>query len=345
LKLLSKEGLFLDPEAGKKIVKTVKDKSYKFAPYDRTGEMKLHEGATDYHIQAVLDLPYIDVKAIRERKFIVALDCVNGAGGVILPDLLEALGCIVFPIHCEPTGRFAHTPEPVPENLRDLCDYVRSNRADIGFATDPDGDRLAIVDDHGQPLGEEMTVTLAAQFILNKHPGRVVVNMSTTRAVEEVAESFGAECIRTPVGEIHVAKKMIESGAVIGGEGNGGVILPELHPGRDAPVAVALTLQHLLESGLSISDLAGKHPQYTIVKEKVTIGQADPDQIIEACMKLYRGKKANTLDGLKIDFTDSWVHIRKSNTEPIIRVIAEGRTKKAAQALCSQFVDEIRASE
>ena len=344
LKLLSPKGLFLDQEQGDQVKRIVEAKQFRFAPWDRIGQPGVWESAVDDHIQAVLKMPFLDVGKIRERRFRVAFDCVNGAGGTILPKLLAELGCETFPLNEEPHGRFAHTPEPVPENLKDLCSLVRRSKADIGFAVDPDVDRLAIVAETGEPLGEEYTVTLATHFILSRKKGRVVVNVSTTRAVEDVARPLGGEVIRTPVGEIHVAKKMKAVNAVVGGEGNGGVILPDVHLGRDAPVAVALTLQHLLEYQGTISALWKSLPQYAMTKRKIDIGTQDPDRIFERLKEAHENEDLNLVDGIKIDRPDAWVHIRKSNTEPIIRVIAEATTRQASEKLCTDFIREIKES-
>ena len=344
LKLLSPEGLFLDEDEGNHVKRIIDESRFRYVPWDKVGRIEKYDRAIDDHIEAVLNIPYIDVDRIHKRKFRIAFDCVNGAGGTILPKLFEKLGCVTFPLNEEPNGRFAHTPEPVPENLGDLCDRVLQSRADIGFGVDPDVDRLAIVSETGEPLGEEYTVTLAARYILLKTKGKVVVNLSTTRAVEDVANETDAEVIRTKVGEIHVAKKMKEVGAVIGGEGNGGVLLPELHLGRDAPLAIALTLQHLLEFGGSISELWKSLPQYAMTKRKINIGNSDPDKILKKIELKHQNDRLNLLDGVKINRPDSWVHIRKSNTEPIIRVIAEAKTKQASEDLCGSFVKDIKKS-
>jgi phosphomannomutase len=281
------------------------------------------------------------VDLIRKKKFKVAFDSVNGAGGVILPELLKEFGCEVHPLNEEPHGRFSHRPEPIPENLRDLCEWVLKTRADVGFAVDPDVDRCAIVSEKGRFIGEEYTVTLATDLILSKKRGKVAVNLSTTRAVEDVASRFGCEVVRTKVGEIHVAKKMKEIGAVIGGEGNGGVILPDVHLGRDAPVAIALTLQAMAESGDPVSTLWNRLPRYFIVKKKIEIGGSNPDEILKNLGEKYRDEKLNWMDGLKIERPDSWIQIRKSNTEPIIRVMTEAVTAEDAEKLGNVFVDEV----
>jgi phosphomannomutase len=342
LKLLSREGMFLDEEQLLEVKRITEAKSFVYKQWDQIGRISIKSDAVREHIDAMLRIPYIDADAIRKRKFKVAFDSVNGAGGVILPELLREFGCSVHPLNAEPHGRFAHTPEPVPENLKDLCALVRKTKADVGFAVDPDADRCAIVSEKGECIGEEYTVTLATQLVLSKKKGRVVVNLSTTRAVDDVAADFGAEVVRTKVGEIHVAKKMKEIGAVIGGEGNGGVILPEVHLGRDASVAIALTLQKMAESGETVSQIRNRLPGYFIVKKRIEIGSSDADAILRKLGEKYANEKLNLLDGLKIDRPDSWIQIRKSNTEPIVRVMTEAKTREQAEALGDAFVAEVK---
>jgi len=341
LKLLSSKGLFLDPEEGAAVKQIIDQKGFGFAAWDEIGRIETYNRAVEDHINSILRIPYLQVDEIHARKFRVAYDCVNGAGSTILPKLLQDLGCETFPINLDPHGQFAHAPEPVPQNIRDLCEHVRETKADIGFAVDPDVDRLAIVAETGTPLGEEYTVVLATRFILSKKKGAVVVNVSTTRAVDDIANTYQSEIIRTPVGEIHVAKGMKASGAVIGGEGNGGVLLPEVHLGRDAPVAIALTLQHLLEFGGTVSELWQSLPQYTMTKKKIEIGTKNPDHILKKIGEKYKDEKLNLIDGLKIERPDSWIHIRKSNTEPIIRIITEAKTSDASEKLCNHFIEQI----
>lgn len=341
LKLLSEKGMFLDAEQGLKVKSIVEKSQYDYQGWDGIGKASSYNNAIEDHLEAIAALSYLDIEAIRNRKFKVAYDCVNGAGGTILPQLLDFFGCETVPLNVEPTGIFAHTPEPRPENLVDLCQLVKEKGADVGFAVDPDVDRLAIVAETGEFIGEENTITLATQFVLSKKKGSVAVNLSTTRAVEDVAKAAGCEVLRTKVGEIHVAKKMEETGCVIGGEGNGGVISPEVHLGRDAPVGIALMLQYLLESGKCVSELWKALPQYIIIKEKIEIGSKDPDKILAQIETLHQDESLNTEDGLKIDYDEGWVHIRKSNTEPIIRVMAEAKSQKEAQSLAQQFLSEI----
>ena len=342
LKFMGSDGRFLNPEqAG--IVYTMADRGEQaLQSWDGLGAEQRDEQANQRHIEAVLNLSLIDAEAIRQRGFHVVVDTVNGAGGMIIPQLLETLGCRVTVINQEPNGRFAHTPEPLPENLTQLSEKVREVGADVGFAVDPDVDRCAIVDHEGHPIGEEYTLALAVKQVLSKKLGRVAVNMSTSRASEDIARYYNCMFVRSKVGEINVADKMMEIDAIIGGEGNGGVILPELHLGRDAPLAVALTLQHLAEFGGTLKELKASLPQYHMIKQKVNIEGMDPDKVLQAMIVKYKNEPVNLLDGVKIDFADSWVHLRKSNTEPIVRIIAEARTEEKALQLCQKFMDEIR---
>lgn len=341
LKLLNSRGLFLDQEEGQRIQEIINNQSFSFASWDNIGTPGHYREAVGEHIRKILNLKYINIEEIRKRKFTVAYDCVNGAGGTIIPELLHELGCEAYPLNQEPSGIFAHNPEPAPQNLEQLSNLVKDKGADIGFAVDPDVDRLAIVDENGQPLGEEYTVTLAVKFILSQIKTDVVVNLSTTRAVEDVAHQAGVQCFRTPVGEIHVAKKMLAINSAIGGEGNGGVILPDIHPGRDAPVALSLTLQALLEQSGTISELHGMLPRYVITKKKIRIDHKEPDVILKQFKKNHQQEKMDLTDGIRMDRADSWVHIRKSNTEPIIRVVAEAETRETSEALCTDIVKEI----
>jgi len=341
LKFMGADGRFLSPAKAEKVYRMADENQKELKPWQELGKIAFDDQAINRHIQKVLDISYLDVEAIRTRKFKVAVDTVNGAGGVIIPQLLEELGCEVIAINQETNGRFAHTPEPLPENLKQLSEAVRQNGADLGFAVDPDVDRCAIVDNSGQPIGEEYTLVLAAKLVFSKEMGRMVVNMSTSRASEDIAKYYNCMFERSKVGEINVAEKMAEIEAIIGGEGNGGVILPEVHLGRDAPVAVALTLQHLLEFGGTLQQLVATLPQYVMLKQKVNIEGLDPDDLLSKMIEKYKDQPVNLLDGVKIDFEDSWVHLRKSNTEPIIRVISEAPTKEQAEKLGKKFMDEL----
>jgi phosphomannomutase len=333
LKFIGPGGLFLGPKQSTRLWKLAARKKRAWASWDRLGSVTVDDGAIGRHIDKILALPDINTRSLRRRKFRVVVDTVNGAGGLIVPQLLGKLGCQVTEINSAPTGRFAHRPEPLPEHLGQLTRAARKAKADIGFATDPDVDRLAVVDERGRPLGEESTLALAVQFLLQRHTGRVVINMSTTRAVEDIARQHGVRVVRTPVGEIHVARRMKTSRAVIGGEGNGGVILPALHFGRDAPVGMALILQHLLECGGTASQMAAALPQYAMIKRKLKVPREKMDLVERKLAAQFRKHRVNRVDGLRVDFEDGWLHLRRSNTEPIVRIYTEARSRRRAIGL------------
>jgi len=343
LKFIGPSGLFLGPKQSARLWKLAGKRKKTWVSWNRLGSVSTDTKSIDRHIKKILALPDIHVQALRKRKFRVVVDCVNGVGGLIAPRLLKELGCHVTELNTEPTGKFAHGAEPLPENLAQLTKAVRKAKADIGFATDPDVDRLAVVDESGQPLGEEYTLVLAVQFVLQQHPGRVVINMSTTRAIEDLAREFGVPMVRTPVGEIHVARRMKRSGAVIGGEGNGGVILPKLHYGRDAPVGMALILQHLLQCGGSVREMTDALPRYAMVKRKLRVPRERMGIVEEKFPALFPQGKINRADGVRIDLPSSWVHLRKSNTEPIVRVYTEARSRKEALILSREAARGVRA--
>jgi phosphomannomutase len=342
LKFMDGNGRFLNPQDAGHVYDLAGQDEFSLKNWKQVGIEKKDIGANDRHIKAILDLPFINVSALKKRKFSVAVDCVNGAGGLIIPQLLSKLGCTTIPINDDPNGKFAHTPEPLPENLGQLKKAVKDAKADIGFAVDPDVDRCAIVDEKGRPIGEEYTLALAVKFYLSKKLGPVVVNMSTSRASEDIAKYYNCPFFRSKVGEINVVEEMITQDAIIGGEGNGGVILPELHLGRDAPLAVAFTLQALLESQGTLSALVQSLPQYKMVKDKINIEGKNPDKIIEKLIDKFSDKKVNLLDGLKIDEDDYWIHLRKSNTEPIIRIIAEAKSLKQVKSIVAEYSDIIK---
>lgn len=342
LKFMDTNGRFLSPEKAQEVYRLAQKEKFKLESWQSIGSEEFSGDANKRHIAAILNLPYLKLDQIRRRKFKVVVDCVNGAGGLIIPLLLKDLGCETVILNGEAHGRFAHNPEPLPEHLKELMDTVKKIKADIGFAVDPDVDRCAIVDNRGQAIGEEYTLAAAVKFILAKKLGPVVVNMSTSRASEDIAKYYNCPFKRTKVGEINVAEEMAKSEAVIGGEGNGGVILPELHLGRDAPLAITLTLQHLLDFAGTMQELYLSLPQYKIVKYKVSIEGLDPDKILKRLAEKYEKQQIDVLDGLKIDMDNTWVHMRKSNTEPIIRVIAEAPTTSQAQQLATQFIQEIK---
>ena len=329
LKFIAASGLFLDAAEGAEMRGWL-ERPIPRAAWNALGELTTDESAIQRHIDAILALPYIDVAGIRAKAFSVALDCCHGAGVTIMPALLEALGCTVHAINLEPHGRFHRPPEPVPENLGELEALVRRTGASVGFATDPDVDRLALVSDEGVAIGEDYTLALATRVVLRRRPGTVVTNLSTSRIVEDVATEAGCPVVLSPVGEVNVAVKMRDVGAVVGGEGNGGVILPELHLGRDAPLAVALTLQLLHESGGTLSAVVARYPRYSIVKDKLDRPPAPLDSVYASLRDSFPDAETDAQDGLRLSWPDRWVHVRPSGTEPIVRVIAEAPTQAGA---------------
>lgn len=341
LKLLNRKGEFMSPEENVEMLSLLEDADKKYVEWNRLGKLKNYSKGLDDHIEAVLKMKYINVAKIRRRKFKVLLDCVNGAGAYSMPKLLEKLGCKVIEMNCEKTGIFPRLPEPIPENLTATMRAVKKHKADIGIVVDPDVDRLVLITDKGEPFSEENTITQAIKFYLSKKKGNTVVNLSTTRAVDDVANEFSCNVFRSPVGEANVVKKMKEVKAVIGGEGSGGVILPNVVFGRDALVASVIMLQHLLEFEGTMSELKKSLPQYFIAKKKIVLGDANPDTVIIGLKDKYKSEKINIEDGLRIDFADHWVHFRKSNTEPIIRCIVEAKTKFEAESLADKYLGEI----
>jgi phosphomannomutase len=337
LKLLNKTGQFLSPEEFKIMQGYLDKNQYDYKSWDRIGKRTEYKQGTQNHIDAVLDLGIIYFDEIRKRRFKVVLDCVNGAGAFVLPDFLKEFGCEVIEMNCEKTGIFPRLPEPLPENLTETMNKVKDAKADLGIVVDPDVDRLVLITDKGEPFIEENTITQIVQFVISRKKGNVVVNLSTTRAVDDVAEKYGCSVFRSPVGEANVVQKIKEVNAVIGGEGSGGVIFPELHYGRDALVGIALTLQHLSDYGKSLSEMKNELPQYFIVKKKIDVSKI-PDEILNKLIQHFSNQKINTEDGLRIDLADHWVHFRKSNTEPIIRIIVEAKTEAEARSLMDKYL-------
>jgi phosphomannomutase len=335
LKFIGPSGLFLDSAEGA-AMRRVADGEIPRATWDKLGGLEVDREAIERHIGAVLGLKMVDVALIRTRKFKVALDCVRGAGGAILPALLDRLGCTVTAINLETDGRFPRAPEPVAANLGELVALVKKTGADVGFATDPDVDRLALVSDAGRAIGEDWTLALAARLVLRARKGPLVVNLSTSRIMDDVAHAAGATVVRSPVGEVNVAVKMRQEHAAIGGEGNGGVILTELHLGRDAPVAVALILQMLAEDKQPLSRIVGSYPTYAIVKDKLDCPKAPLDAVYTALKTAFKDAEVDTQDGLRLSWSDRWVHVRPSGTEPIVRVIAEAPTEAGAKELVAK---------
>jgi len=332
LKFIGPSGLFLDGEEAADMRKVVEGKIPR-ATWDKLGVVAKDQDAARDHIEKILALPFLNVDGIRKRGFKVGLDCVRGAGGVFMPVLLELLGCKLATINMEPDGRFPRPPEPTPENLGELQKLVEDSHCDIGMAVDPDVDRLALLSEEGLAIGEDYTLALAAKIVLRHRKGVVVTNLSTSRIVDDIAHEAGSRVIRAPVGEVNVATRMRAEGAPIGGEGNGGVILPELHLGRDAPVGAALMLQLLLEEGKPLSKIVSSYPRYVIVKDKLARPAAPLDTVYEALKRAFPDAEVDTQDGLRLTWPDRWVHIRPSGTEPIVRVIAEAPSAEAAEQL------------
>ncbi len=342
LKLLNDTGQFMTPDQNKQMLRFLDKPDRKYETWDKIGKLTYYKEGLQKHVDDVLNLKYINREKISRRKFKVLADCVNGAGVYVIPDLLRKFGCEVIEMNCEKTGIFPRLPEPLPENLSETMKAVIETNSDLGVVVDPDVDRLVLITNEGRPFGEENTITQAVKFILSKEKGNISVNLSTTRAVDDVAEAAGQKVFRSPVGEANVVLKMKEVNAVIGGEGSGGVIFPALHYGRDALVGIAITLQHLLEFGGTLAELKRSLPSYFIAKKKIDLGNVMPDEIITALTDKYRRENINTDDGLRIDFEDHWVHFRKSNTEPIIRIITEAEDVKSAGQYSDKYYDEIK---
>ena len=335
LKFIGPSGLFLD-SAEAAGMRAVVEGVIPRAQWNELGEIDVDRDAVRRHIEKVISLPLIDRQRISDRRFHVALDCVRGAGGAFMPQLLERLGCRVTAINLDTDGRFPRSPEPVAENLGDLEKLVKQSGADIGFAVDPDVDRLALVSDEGRAIGEDYTLALAAKVVLKRRPGNVVTNLSTSRIVDDIAREQGREVVRAPVGEVNVATRMRSERAPVGGEGNGGVILSELHLGRDAPVGAALILQLLVDDGKKLSEIVASYPRYSIVKDKLDRPSAPLDTVYASMREAFPDAEADTQDGLRLTWADRWVHVRPSGTEPIVRVIAEAPTAVEAEALISR---------
>lgn len=339
LKLLNSNGEFLNDRQGKDVLAIADSEAYEFVPVEQLGHEYHVDTYTRRHIEQVLALDLVDREAIAKAGFTVAVDAVNSVGGVAIPQLLRALGVKnVIELNCEPTGKFAHTPEPIPENLTQISDLMRSSGADVGFVVDPDVDRLAIVMDGGEMFVEEYTLVAVADYVLSHTPGSTVSNLSSSRALADVTRRHGCSYEASAVGEVNVTTKMKETGAVIGGEGNGGVIYPAAHYGRDALVGVALFLTLLAKSGKKVSELKKTYPAYAIAKTKIQLTpDIDVDAILAEMKRRYASERVTDIDGVKIDFADSWVHLRKSNTEPIIRIYAEASTMEKAEALANDI--------
>lgn len=341
LKLLNEHGEFLNAAEGEEVLRIAEAEAFEYADIDHIGSYIEDNTYNEKHIESVLALNLVDVEAIRRANFRVAIDCVNSVGGIILPELLHRLGVQhVEKLYCEPTGNFQHNPEPLEKNLGDIMNLMKGGKADVAFVVDPDVDRLAMICEDGTMYGEEYTLVTVADYVLKHTPGNTVSNLSSTRALRDVTRKYGMQYNAAAVGEVNVVTKMKETNAVIGGEGNGGVIYPELHYGRDALVGIALFLSHLAHEGKKVSELRASYPNYYIAKNRIDLTpQTDVDAILAKVKDLYKAEEINDIDGVKIDFPDKWVHLRKSNTEPIIRVYSEAATMEAADELGKQIMD------
>ena len=342
LKLLNEKGEFLNDSEGKRVLALADDDNFQFPDVEHLGKVILSEDFNDKHIAQVLALQLVDIEAVRARKFKVVVDAVNSIGGVVIPKLLRELGCEVVELNCEPTGEFAHNPEPLPQNLTEISEVIVREGADLGIVVDPDVDRLAFVNEDGTMFVEEYTLVAVADYILSQSVGNTVSNLSSSRALRDVTECHGGSYAASAVGEVNVVAKMKETGAIIGGEGNGGVIYPELHYGRDALVGTALFLTYLAKRNMSMTALRATYPAYFASKNKIELTPAiDVDKVLLEMKSRYASEDVNDIDGVKIDFAESWVHLRKSNTEPIIRIYTEAKTATEADELAQRFIREI----
>ncbi len=344
LKLLNERGEFLNAEEGAEVLRLAEAEDFNYVAVDGLGKVIPDSTYKQKHIESVLNLELVDVKAIEAAKFRVAIDCVNSVGGIVLPDLLYALGVKeIFKLHCAPHGNFSHNPEPLPEHLTEISALMKQARADVGFVVDPDVDRLAIVCEDGSMFGEEYTLVAVSDYVLSKTPGNTVSNLSSSRALRDVTRSYGCEYSAAAVGEVNVVTKMKETNAVIGGEGNGGVIYPASHYGRDALVGIALFLTHLAKKKMKASALRATYPSYFISKQKVELTpNIDVDALLVKVKTQFAQYDITDIDGVKIDFPDKWVHLRKSNTEPIIRIYSEAHTMQEAEELGGQLIQIIK---
>ena len=344
LKLLNAVGEFLSDAEGKRVLAMAEQSDYDYPAIDGIGHVLSREDFNGEHIRRVLELPLVDVEAVRRRRFKVVVDAVNSVGGIVMPRLLRELGCEVVELNCESTGEFAHNPEPLPENLTEIAQVIVREKADLGIVVDPDVDRLAFVSEDGSMFVEEYTLVAVADYILSRKAGNTVSNLSSSRALRDVTQRYGGTYHASAVGEVNVVAKMKEVGAVIGGEGNGGVIYPELHYGRDALVGTALFLTWLAEKKMSMTELRATYPAYYASKNKIELTPAiDVDKVLREIKAKYADENVNDIDGVKIDFAENWVHLRKSNTEPIVRIYTEAKSMAEAEALAQRFIGEIKA--
>ncbi|MGQ1890437.1 phosphoglucosamine mutase [Thermophagus sp. OGC60D27] len=344
LKLLNHKGEFLSAEDGARILELAESEAFEYALVDDLGKVT-EKNYTDIHIQEVLGLELVDVEAIRAAGFKVVIDCVNSVGGIALPPLLKALGVAnIVELNCDPNGEFPHNPEPLPQHLTEISEAMTKEKGDVGFVVDPDVDRLAVINEDGTMFGEEYTLVAVSDYVLSHTPGNTVSNLSSTRALRDVTERRNGSYAASAVGEVNVVAKMKETNAVIGGEGNGGVIYPASHYGRDALVGIALFLTHLAQKGKKTSELKKEYPAYFMSKNKLELtASTDVDALLEKVKEHYRNEKVNDIDGVKIDFPDSWVHLRKSNTEPIVRIYSEAKSVEEAEKLASTMMEVMKS--
>ncbi|MEN9486573.1 MAG: phosphoglucosamine mutase [Bacteroidota bacterium] len=344
LKLLNEKGEFISGKDGAEMLEIAEKEDFNFAEVDDLGKYETRTDAFDIHIQKILDLPMVDAEAVKSKKFKVVLDAVNSTGGISLPPLLEKLGCEVVKLYCEPNGQFPHNPEPLKEHLTDICDLIKKEGADVGIVVDPDVDRLALIDENGEMFGEEYTLVAVADYLLRHKKGVAISNLSSSRALRDVARNLDSEYFASAVGEVNVVTLMKEKNAVIGGEGNGGIIYPDLHYGRDSLVGVALFLTHLAKENKTVSELRATYPAYYMGKKKIELTpEIDVDALLVKMQEEYKNEEISTIDGVKIDFPENWVHLRKSNTEPIIRIYTEAFSQQEADELADKMIEKIKS--
>jgi phosphomannomutase len=344
LKLLNGKGEFISGENGAEVLALAESEDFNYAEVDDLGKYETRSDAFDIHIQQILDLPMVDVEAIKAKKFKIVLDAVNSTGGIAIPMLLDKLGCETVKLYCEPNGQFPHNPEPLKEHLGDICELVKKENADLGIVVDPDVDRLALIDEKGEMFGEEYTLVAVADYLLKHKKGTAISNLSSSRALRDVARSHDSEYFASAVGEVNVVNLMKEKNAVIGGEGNGGIIYPDLHYGRDSLVGAALFLTHLAKENKTVSELRAGYPEYFMGKKKIELTpEINVDDILAKMEKEYQNEEVSTVDGVKIDFEKNWVHLRKSNTEPIIRIYTEAHSQEEADKLGDDIIAKIKS--
>jgi phosphomannomutase len=344
LKLLNEKGEFISGENGAEVLALAESEDFNYADVDDLGKYETRDDAFDIHIQQILDLPMVDVEAIKAKKYKIVLDAVNSTGGIAIPMLLDKLGCETVKLYCEPNGQFPHNPEPLKEHLGDICELVIKENADLGVVVDPDVDRLALIDEKGEMFGEEYTLVAVADYLLKNKNGVAISNLSSSRALRDVAQTHNSEYFASAVGEVNVVNLMKEKNAVIGGEGNGGIIYPELHYGRDSLVGVALFLTHLAKENKTVSELRAGYPSYFMGKKKIELTpEINVDDLLTKMEKEYQNENVSTIDGVKIDFENNWVHLRKSNTEPIIRIYTEAKSQEEADKLGDDIIAKIKS--